>query len=239
MAKDLPYFKFDVSEWINGLITLEEDSAQGLFINICAHYWFKSGKLKLSEIKRRLSKSKPGDFEALISCGVLKVKDDDIIITFMDDQLRERETQSTVNSANGRLGGRPKSEKKPTALIPLNEKKAKQSNIEEKRREENREEEKRKEKEVVHKNFSIDNYKTGSEAFEEIKNDDLMVNKLLRVVRLEGFQTCDEVTIMKATRHFFVIEEAKPDFINKPRDEHKKYLVNWLRSHALTLTKYG
>jgi len=52
--KELPYFKFNSSEWINGAITLEDLQAQGLFINICAYYWFNSGCLKLSEIKRRV-----------------------------------------------------------------------------------------------------------------------------------------------------------------------------------------
>lgn len=141
MAKELPYFKFDVAEWINGLITLESHSAQGLFINICAYYWFKSGNLSLSEIKRRLFQAKQEDFDALISSGVMKVSDDRIIITFLDDQLNERANLSQVNSANGKRGGRPKTEIKPTALISLNGKKANESNIEEKRVEESRREE--------------------------------------------------------------------------------------------------
>ena len=138
MSKELPYFKFEVSEWINGLITLEEYSTQGLFVNICAHYWFKSGKLKLSEIKRRLFKSKAEDFQALIDRGIIKVLDDTISITFLDSQLQERVKLSSQNSANGSKGGRPKSETKPTALFPVSESKAKESNIEEKRREETR-----------------------------------------------------------------------------------------------------
>lgn len=39
MAKDLPYFKFIVNEWITGDITLEDLNVQGLFINLCAWYW--------------------------------------------------------------------------------------------------------------------------------------------------------------------------------------------------------
>lgn len=125
MAKNLPYFKFGVASWINGNITLEDDSTQGLFVNICAHYWFKSGELRLSEIQRRLSRSKPEDFKILVDKGIIKVKKDVINIDFLDEQLNERGLISQKNSKNGRLGGRGKkktnelkleSETKATAL---------------------------------------------------------------------------------------------------------------------------
>ena len=150
MAKDLPYFKFGVSNWINGNITLEDDSAQGLFVNICAHYWFKSGELKLSEIQKRLSRSKKEDFDSLIKNGIIKVKKDIISIEFLDEQLSERGAISAKNSENGKKGGRGKrkevalideSQTKAVALIDESQTKANESNIEEKRGEENRIEE--------------------------------------------------------------------------------------------------
>lgn len=138
MAKELPYFKFDAAEWINGSITLESYSAQGLFINICSHYWFKSGLLSLSEIKRRLSSGLSDDFESLIRNDIIHIVDGMIKIKFLDEQLSERYEVSRINSANGRKGGRPKTENKPTALISVSEKKANESNIEEKREEKKR-----------------------------------------------------------------------------------------------------
>lgn len=159
--KELPYFKFDSAEWITGNITLEGDEVQGLFINVCAHYWIKSGQLKLSEIKRRLSKSKPTAFESLIKNGHIKVKSDIISISFLDAQLHERGIISKVNSENGKLGGRPKkrneSETKATALNSESEKK--QYRGEEKRVEEKRTEEKRVECDpdfLVFENWSKD-----------------------------------------------------------------------------------
>lgn len=137
MAKDLPYFKFDAAEWINGSITLESLEVQGLFINICAHYWFKSGSLSLSEIKRRLSAGLATAFDALIEAKIIGLEDDMIRIGFLDEQLAERRHLSEQNSANGRLGGR----KKATALMSLSETKANQSNIEERREEKRRQEE--------------------------------------------------------------------------------------------------
>jgi hypothetical protein len=149
MAKDLPYFKFTVSEYINGNITLEDFYTQGVFINVCAFYWFKSGKVTLSEIKRRLSKAKPKSFDTLIENNLIKIEGDNIRITFLDEQLNERGHVSVTNSENGKLGGRgnKKSENKATALENESEPIPKKSNIEERREEEKkkREEENREE----------------------------------------------------------------------------------------------
>jgi uncharacterized protein YdaU (DUF1376 family) len=80
-----------------------------------------------------------------------------------------------------------------------------------------------------------DYYSNGKQAFEEIRSDELMVERLLRVVRNEGYAACDEVTVIKAVRRFMAAEEAKPDFSVRPRDEVKKHLVNWIRTKANTL----
>lgn len=159
MAKELPYFKFHVSEWINGDITLESLEEQGAFINICAYYWFKDGVLKLPEAKRRLTEIKPTAFQSLIKKGFLKLEKDFLKISFLDQQLSERDKIKTINSLNGKMGGRPKqSEKKPTALIsltePISESKAKQKPIrEEEEQEKNKSE--RREYGPTHKHFII------------------------------------------------------------------------------------
>lgn len=84
-----------------------------------------------------------------------------------------------------------------------------------------------------------DYYSTAQQAFEEVRNDERMVHKLLKSVRLAGFNACNEITLMKAVRYFLTIEEAKPDFDRRPRDEIKKHLVNWINSKAKTLNQYG
>lgn len=142
MAKDLPYFKFNVSEYINGNITLEDFYVQGVFINVCAFYWFKSGKVTITEINRRLSKAKPKAFEKLVESNLIKVENEYLKISFLDEQLNERVNIAATNSENGKRGGRGnKSETKATALISESETLAKKSNIEEKREEEKRERE--------------------------------------------------------------------------------------------------
>lgn len=147
--KQLPYYKFDVAEWINGAITLESLEAQGAFINICAYYWFKSGCLTLTEIKRRV-KCRQYVFDALIQNNLIKVTGDDIKITFLDEQLTERGKVSTINRLNGSKGGAPKGNnnaKKPHIdKQETTENQPETSNIEENRTEESREEESKKEK---------------------------------------------------------------------------------------------
>lgn len=106
MAKELPYFKFNAAEWISGEITLEDLTTQGAFINICAFYWFKSGLLSTSEIKRRL-KLKQATIDALIQGNHIKVNSDMVEITFLREQLDERGMISRRNARNGSLGGAP------------------------------------------------------------------------------------------------------------------------------------
>ena len=87
--------------------------------------------------------------------------------------------------------------------------------------------------------FEIDSYPSGEKAFEEIKSDEQMVERLMRVVKHEGYAACDQVTVMKAVRRFISAEEAKPGWSNRPRDDIKKHLVNWIRTKAKTLNNYG
>lgn len=87
--------------------------------------------------------------------------------------------------------------------------------------------------------FTIDSYPNGQKAFEEIQADELMVERLLRVVHNEGYKSCDAITVMTGVRRFITAEEAKPDFTSRPRDDLKKHLVNWIRTNAKTLNQYG
>ena len=149
MAKDLPYFKFITSEWLDGEITLEELEMQGLFINICALYWSKEGRLYLSKLKKRFRHAQESSFETLINEGFLQIDADLVSISFLDEQLEERAEKSRKNSINGKKGGRPKkqekTQKKPNAFNSESETKANESQREKKREEKRREEKKREE----------------------------------------------------------------------------------------------
>ncbi len=107
MAKDLPYFKFIVNEWITGDITLEDLNIQGLFINLCAWYWSKECTLSLENAKKKFSNCKAIAFEKLENSGAIKVNEQGfIIINFLDEQYEEFREISEKRSAIGKMGGR-------------------------------------------------------------------------------------------------------------------------------------
>lgn len=99
MAKNFPYFKFTVSEWMTGDIVFESLSTQGLFINICALYWQRDGNLTIEDINKRYKN--PVELLNLINTFV-EVENDIISIKFLDEQLIDANHVSKVNSANGK-----------------------------------------------------------------------------------------------------------------------------------------
>lgn len=142
MAKGFPYFKFFPTEWMTGDIVYESFEVQGLFINICALYWQRDGKVSLDDIKKRFKSNSLKE----LTDRFFSVSDGFISISFLDEQLKEAGHISSTNSQNGKLGGRPKknieeiakvdlketdidfkSENKPTAFDSLSETKAKKS----------------------------------------------------------------------------------------------------------------
>ena len=139
MAKNFPYFKFIATEWLTGDIVYESFEAQGLFINICALYWQRDGKLSVEDISKRYKT----ELYQTLTDRFFSVNDGFISISFLDEQLIDANHTSKVNSENGKKGGRPKLletlENKPTANRPLSEIK---------QRKEKKNNNKRKEKEI-------------------------------------------------------------------------------------------
>jgi len=142
MAKDLPYFKFNVSEWNDGDVTLCSLEAQGLFINLCSLYWSQEGQLSYTKAKRRYYQCNTTVWDELINDGIIKVSGDAIIITFLDEQFAEREKLSAQNKKN--IEKRWKNADHDTTVLPSNNVgTVPVYNIEEKRKEEKRTEKKR------------------------------------------------------------------------------------------------
>ena len=102
MAKNFPFFKFVATEWLTGDIVYEDFSTQGLFINICALYWQRDGKLSIENLNKRY---KTEIINNLID-RFLTVKDGFISIKFLDEQLIYAGHISKVNSENGKKGPR-------------------------------------------------------------------------------------------------------------------------------------
>jgi hypothetical protein len=99
MAKDLPYFKFFCSEWSDGDITLEDFETQGLFINICAYYWSNECVVEYNKLVKKF-KGYDLAISNLLNANIIKVKDSFVSISFLDEQLEDREKLSKQNSKN-------------------------------------------------------------------------------------------------------------------------------------------
>lgn len=103
MAKELPFFKFNVSEWLTGDISFEDYEVQGLFIKVCCEYWNRSNKLTIKEAKKRTRTNKEIDY--LIANGFISRKFNDISIKFLDEERFNIEAKSLKLSIAGRKGG--------------------------------------------------------------------------------------------------------------------------------------
>ena len=92
MARDLPYFKFYVSEWNDGSITLEDYYTQGLFINICSFYWSRECNVTKIHLYKRFKEKEIID--NLIDLEIIKLDNDKVVIDFLDNYLQERTVKS-------------------------------------------------------------------------------------------------------------------------------------------------
>lgn len=136
MAKELPYFKFYCSEWSDGDVTLEDLQTQGLFINICAWYWSRECKISTANLDKKFSNNSQ-ELNNIYAANLIKTKSGYAVISFLDEQMKDRKKLAKRNRQNGLRGGRPKTQSVNSGLAKNN---PKLTNIEEKRREEKIEE---------------------------------------------------------------------------------------------------
>jgi hypothetical protein len=186
----LPYFKFVISKWLTGDITDCTLSAQGLFINLCALYWSKSGNLTYTAAKKKFPRQQKR-FDELIAHGILKLNADQLSVSFLAEQLEERGAVSVKNSEAAKTGWNKRKSDAP-ALQTQSERNADAMPIEENRKEEKRREESRareadfSEEEILIPYVEPEKNPRGTfvdkktEIFEEIFTDDQFVEGLAR-----------------------------------------------------------
>ena len=107
MSKELPFFRFTPTEWLNGDISLEPYEVKGVFSDILSYYWFKDCKVTQAMLKRRFSV----DYvlvEQLFKSDILKIKEDSdfIEISFLDEQFEILLDARKRRQEAGRKGGR-------------------------------------------------------------------------------------------------------------------------------------
>lgn len=103
MSKELPFFKFNATEWITGNISYESFELQGAFISVCAEYWNRNNCLTIAEAKLRLRNSDLVD--KLIEKKYLKTKKEKLVISFLDNEREEISAKRLKLSESGRKGG--------------------------------------------------------------------------------------------------------------------------------------
>ena len=123
MAKELPYFRFYATEWMQGDVTLLSMEHQGIFINVCSFYWLRDGELTF----KKLSQKWPNylhQINDLIEEGVMNCEDDTVTISFLDEQLTALNERHKTLSEAGRKGGlsRAKAKLKPSSSYKDKEK---------------------------------------------------------------------------------------------------------------------
>jgi len=89
MAKELPYFKFEPSEWLEGEIQICSDTSIVCFTNLCSGYWLKLGDMNYAFALHKYFRKDANIIQELIDNEILKVIENKINISFLDKQLNE------------------------------------------------------------------------------------------------------------------------------------------------------
>jgi hypothetical protein len=89
MAKELPYYKHEPSEWLEGEIQICSDEAIVCFINLCSGYWLKLGCISYAFALQKYCRRDANILQELIDTGMVDKNEDNIYIKFLDKQLSE------------------------------------------------------------------------------------------------------------------------------------------------------
>ncbi len=105
--KELPYFRFTCQEWQNGDISLESYSVKGLYIDICSYYWINCCDILFKKVQKKFKKESK-NIQKLIDLEIIKIIDDYIRISFLDDQWAELSAFREKKRIAGSKGGKQK-----------------------------------------------------------------------------------------------------------------------------------
>ena len=121
--KELPYFKFYPNQWLTGTISFLDYDQQGAFMKVCCYYWSKECKVPFEQYKSIV----PDCYRSLLHFGIIKQKGKNIVIDWLDLQLKERKQAHSKRVTAGRKGGK-QSWSNAQALIKDNKRKDKYAN---------------------------------------------------------------------------------------------------------------
>jgi len=109
MAKELPYFRFTASEWLNDDISLESYIHKGIFIDVCAYFWSQDCDVTLVKLKKRFSNA-TNLINDLVKVNIIKHenKHDKINIDFLVTQYDLLSEKRKLRQSAGSKGGNAK-----------------------------------------------------------------------------------------------------------------------------------
>jgi hypothetical protein len=109
MAKELPYFRFTASEWLNDDISLESYIHKGIFIDVCAYFWSQDCDVTLVKLKKRFSNA-TNLIDDLVKVNIIKHenKHDKINIDFLVTQYDLLSEKRKLRQSAGSKGGNAK-----------------------------------------------------------------------------------------------------------------------------------
>lgn len=120
MAKELPFFKFNPTEWLVGKISYQSLEIQGAFMQCCAIFWKNSGVVKIDQIDWKIGKA---NLEALVNFDFISFDDDNFLsIEFLEEQLASFQVIRQKRAEFGSMGGVAKATKnlvKATEIVPI------------------------------------------------------------------------------------------------------------------------
>lgn len=89
MAKELPFYKHEPSEWLEGEIQVCTDAAIVCFTNLRDGYWLKLGCMSYAFALQKYCRRDASILQELIQNGIVDLEGDYIRIKFLDLQLEE------------------------------------------------------------------------------------------------------------------------------------------------------
>ena len=109
MAKELPYFRFTVSEWLNDDISMEDYTTKGVFIDVCSFYWFRDCSVDVTLLEKRFISSLT-TITLLVELNIIKYSNKgQVSINFLDVQFDLLSEKRKKYVEAGKKGGLKKS----------------------------------------------------------------------------------------------------------------------------------
>ena len=106
MNKKLDWFKFSATDWLSGSVQLLSDGEKGTFIDLIAMIWKGQGSIEVNNIlyrKLRIDSATACErIESYCDLGILVMRDNELSMKFLDEQIEDIKSTSKKNSDNAK-----------------------------------------------------------------------------------------------------------------------------------------